>query len=73
MCLREPFFWSLELFIPFLSLRFIYLRMDSSVFRKINFSTKKLRAYLHASLQGIYNSDPKAFLHGTSLKGPSTW
>ena len=40
------------------------------VFHKIYFS-KKLRAYAHAFLLGIYNSDPEAFFHGTNLEGPS--
>ena len=33
---------------------------------------EKLRPYPHACLQGVYNSNPKAFFPGTSLKGPST-
>ena len=47
--------------------------VDTRVIRKINYSTTKLRAYPHAHLQVSYNSDPKAFFLGTSLKGPSTW
>ena len=43
-----------------------------SVFHEINFSKKKLRLCPRTFLQGIYNSDPKAFFHGTSLEGPST-
>ena len=46
--------------------------VSTSVFHKKHFFQKQNRAYPHVSLWGIYNTDPKAFFVGTSLRGPTS-